>query len=96
MEHVRGRGVADDAPGAQQDGARAECEHRRRVVRDEEDGRAALLKLAYAAQAAMLEDRVADGERLVYDEDVRLDAGGDSEGEAGGRPRRIGRYGSRG
>ena len=38
----------------------------------------------------MLKDRVADGERLVNDEDVRLDAGGDGEGEADEHPRRVG------
>jgi hypothetical protein len=59
-------------------------------VRDEEDGGAALLNLLDAAQAAVLEDRVADRQRLVYDEDVRLDARGHGEGEPHVHPRRVG------
>jgi hypothetical protein len=90
VQHLDGRAVGDDAAGAHQDGARAEGAHGRRVVRDEEDGRAALLYLLDAAQAAVLEDRVADGERLVDDEDVGLDVGGDGEGEADEHPRRVG------
>ena len=89
VQNVRRRSVFDDATGAQEYRARAERAHRRRVVRDEEDCRAALLNLLDASEAAVLEDRVADGERLVNDEYVRLDVGGDGEGEADEHAARI-------
>src|ERR1051325_7025 len=73
VENLRGRAVVEHAPRAEQYRARAEGAHRGRVVRDEEHGRAALLNLLYAPQAAVLEDGVADGERLVDDEYVGLD-----------------------
>ena len=52
------------------------------VVRHEDDGPAGALHVLHPADAAALELRVADGERLVDDEDVGLEVGRDCEGQA--------------
>jgi len=46
-------------------------------VRDEQHRRAALLQFLHAAEAAMLKDRVAHGQRFVNQKDFRLDARSD-------------------
>ncbi len=80
IEHVHGRTVGDGFALIQQDGARAERTHQRRLVRDEQDGRAALLHLLDAAHATMLEDRVADRQSFVHDQYVGVAVDRDGEG----------------
>src|SRR5205085_9365650 len=77
------------APRAEEYRARAEGAHGGRVVRDEQHSRAALLNLLYAPEATVLEDGVADGERLVNDEYVGLHVRRDREGEAHEHARRV-------
>ena len=59
-------------------------------MRDEENGRAVFLHLPDATHAAMLKDRVADREGFVDDQDLRMRADGNGEGEADVHAARIG------
>ncbi len=65
----------------EQDGPIAEAGHRRHVVGDEEDGSALSSDPLHGVEAFALEIRIADGENLVDDQDLRLEVGGDGEGE---------------
>ena len=56
---------------------------------DEDDGAALVRDLAHLPQALALERRVADGEHLVDDEDVRLEVRRDREREPDVHPARV-------
>jgi hypothetical protein len=71
--------VEDDAALLQHDHAVAELVHRRRVVRDQDDGDAAIDQALEMAEAFLREEHVADGEGLVDQQQVGVDTGGDAE-----------------
>ena len=48
-------------------------------MRNKQNRFAQLLQFLYAPQATMLEDRVANRQRFINQQDLRLDGGGDSE-----------------
>ena len=67
----------------------AEPADRTQVVRHEDDRPAGALQVLHPADAAALELRVADGERLVDDEDVGLEVGRDGERQPQPHPRGV-------
>src|SRR5207248_1670680 len=69
-------------PLLQDKGAAAQGRHRAHVVADEQDRRATLAERLHAVEALLLERGIADGENLVDDEDLGIEMGGDSEGQA--------------
>jgi len=77
---VLGRADGPAAAAVEPQHAVAQVGHRGRVVADEQQ-RAALLEFAQEAHALLHEARVADGQRLVDDEDVGVDVRHDGERE---------------
>ena len=77
---VRGA-VEDELSLLEQDRPGAEAPHRGEVVADEDDGATLLRDVAHLAEALLLELRVADGEHLVDEQDLRLEVRGDGERE---------------
>jgi hypothetical protein len=73
----------------QEDAARAEVLHRGHVMADEQDRAPLLGHLLDPPQALVLESDVADREDLVDDQDLRLQVGGDREGEPDVHPAGI-------
>ena len=68
-----------DASAIEQDRLRADRSHHPHVVADEQDRRARRLHLPDAPDALVLKDRVADGQRLVDEQDIRIDVNGGRE-----------------
>ena len=62
-----------DAAVEQKDGAMRELLHQTQIVRDEEHGDFALAQFFEFADAAVGEDGIADGQRFVNDQNVRID-----------------------
>ena len=79
--HARAVAVAHEAAVGEKGDALAEGLHGRHVVADEQDGPPAPDHVADLAEALPLEDRVADGEHLVDDEDLGLQVGRHGEGQ---------------
>ena len=78
---VARRPVRRDPSVVEQHPALAERLDRAHVVRDEDERAALLDELAHALDAPVLEPRVADGDRLVDEEDVRLQVRREREAE---------------
>src|SRR5262245_28161930 len=89
LERLARRPVVLHLTLAQEHGPLAEALDRRRRVRDEADGAAALLELEHLRHALPLERLVADREHLVQEQDVRVDVHGDREAEPHVHPGRV-------
>ena len=81
-DDLRARPVLDDAPLVEPDRAIAQLRDRLHVVRDEQDRPPGAAEFLHAPEAAPLELRVADGEHLVDEEDLRLEVRSHREREA--------------
>ena len=87
--HVARAPFRGDAAVTHEDDALAEPLDRGEIVRDEHDRRAGLLELLDALHALRLERRVADGEHLVEQEDLRIEMRRDGEAEPHVHARRV-------
>ena len=81
VDHLRARAVRDHAPAVQEEGARTETGDGGHVVAHEEHGPPQPGHVVHLAQALSLERAVAHRQDLVDDQDLRLQVGGDREGE---------------
>src|SRR5439155_6233198 len=88
-DDLRGIAVLDDLAALEPDRAVAELVDRLHVVRDEHDRAPGSTQVLHATEAALLELRVADGEHLVDEEDLRLEVRGHGEREPHGHPARV-------
>src|SRR5581483_6678478 len=85
-----GRGAfADDPTLLEQVRTLAERRHGAHVLADEQNRAAAGCHLLDLSEALLLEGVVSDGEHLVDDQDLRLEVGGDREGQAHVHPARV-------
>ena len=81
--------TADDAPVVEQDQPGAKAQQRGHAVGDEEHRAAGGADLGHAAEAFLLELRVADGQYLVHQEDVGLEVCRHREGQPQVHARRV-------
>ena len=92
VEHLAGGAVERDPAAVDQDRAFAQRVDRRGRVRDEQQRRSGRQELADPREALLLEEHVADGERLVDDQHVRPHRGRDAEREPDLHPARVGAH----
>src|SRR5882757_1508905 len=87
MAHDLGGGaVHDAAAGIEQEDAMAQARDQIHVVTDEEHGASFGGEGGHAVDAAALVGRIADGENLIDDKDLRLEMRRDAEREADVHP----------
>ena len=88
-EDVLDRALGHDLALVEHDPAVAQGLDGGQVVGHEQNGRSGLNELVHPRHASILEHRVADRERLVDDEDLRLEVRSDREAESQLHPRRV-------
>src|SRR5258707_5943061 len=81
-DYLMGVAVHTNGAGIDPDDAVAETSNLIELMGDEDDGTAGVRHVAHFAQAFLLEVDVADGEHFVYQKNLRLEVGGNAEGEA--------------
>src|SRR5918995_4398110 len=90
VDHLLGAACGYKPSLVEQHGLRAESLYHPHAVGDEKDRGPRVLEVVHPLDRLLLECRVARGEGLVYDKDIRLDVDRDGEAQATTHPTRVG------